>query len=316
MAPSKLPPYCLSDKYGYRYKPYLGRVLGKIKWGPTVFLAPPAASMSEVWKAYEELASGPKDTVAWLLNLYRDSERFKELSPKSQKDYSKAIDKLIGAPVGNIKFGDAKLLQVKKQTVRSYLDAYPSPIAANRQIAVLKSAWNWTLERFEVPDNPCIGVKLNREAPRERYVTDDEYDWVRRNAPAPIYQMCELAYLLRARLSEVLNLKVSDVSDTHVRLIRLKGSEGELTILSDRLRDAVSDVRGGEYICHQYSESGFRSAWRRLQGKMREDGIEPWPFHDIKSRAVSDHETNHSGHRSASMRKTYVRKLQEVPATR
>ena len=316
MAPSKLPPYCLSDKYGYRYKPYLGRVLGKIKWGPTVFLAPPDASMSEVWKAYEELASGPKDTVAWLLNLYRDSERFKELSPKSQKDYSKAIDKLIGAPVGNIKFGDAKLLQVKKQTVRSYLDAYPSPIAANRQIAVLKSAWNWTLERFEVPDNPCIGVKLNREAPRERYVTDDEYDWVRRNAPAPIYQMCELAYLLRARLSEVLNLKVSDVSDTHVRLIRLKGSEGELTILSDRLRDAVSDVRGGEYICHQYSESGFRSAWRRLQGKMREDGIEPWPFHDIKSRAVSDHETNHSGHRSASMRKTYVRKLQEVPATR
>ena len=316
MAPSKLPPYCLSDKYGYRYKPYLGRVLGKIKWGPTVFLAPPDASMSEVWKAYEELASGPKDTVAWLLNLYRDSERFKELSPKSQKDYSKAIDKLIGAPVGNIKFGDAKLLQVKKQTVRSYLDAYPSPIAANRQIAVRKSAWNWTLERFEVPDNPCIGVKLNREAPRERYVTDDEYDWVRRNAPAPIYQMCELAYLLRARLSEVLNLKVSDVSDTHVRLIRLKGSEGELTILSDRLRDAVSDVRGGEYICHQYSESGFRSAWRRLQGKMREDGIEPWPFHDIKSRAVSDHETNHSGHRSASMRKTYVRKLQEVPATR
>ena len=291
-------------------------MLGKIKWGPTVFLAPPDASMSEVWKAYEELASGPKDTVAWLLNLYRDSERFKELSPKSQKDYSKAIDKLIGAPVGNIKFGDAKLLQVKKQTVRSYLDAYPSPIAANRQIAVLKSAWNWTLERFEVPDNPCIGVKLNREAPRERYVTDDEYDWVRRNAPAPIYQMCELAYLLRARLSEVLNLKVSDVSDTHVRLIRLKGSEGELTILSDRLRDAVSDVRGGEYICHQYSESGFRSAWRRLQGKMREDGIEPWPFHDIKSRAVSDHETNHSGHRSASMRKTYVRKLQEVPATR
>ena len=103
MAKSKLPPYRLSDKYGYRYKPYLGRVLGKIKWGPTVFLAPPDATMSEVWLAYEQLTSGPKDTVGWLLNLYRDSERFKELSPKSQKDYSKAIEKLIGAPVGAIK---------------------------------------------------------------------------------------------------------------------------------------------------------------------------------------------------------------------
>ena len=312
MARGKLPPYCLSDKYGYRYKPYLGRVLGKIKWGPTVFLAPPDATMSDVWKAYEELTSGPKDTVGWLLNLYRDSERFKELSPKSQKDYSKAIEKLIGAPVGNIKFGDAKLTQVKKQTVRSYLDAYPSPVAANRQIAVLKSAWNWTLERYDVPANPCLGVRLNREAPRDRYVTDDEMKGAMDLAPPPIKQMCELAYLLRARYSEVLNLTVDDVSDTHATLIRLKGSEGELCALSDRLRAAVSDVRAYPYICHRYTESGFSSAWRRLMAKVDN----PFTFHDLKAKGISDHENNHSGHRSPAMRKTYVRKLQEVPATR
>ena len=316
MAHGKLPPYCLSDKYGYRYKPYLGRVMGKIKWGPTVFLAPPDATMSEVWKAYEELTSGPKDTVGWLLNLYRDSERFKELSPKSQKDYSKAIDKLIGAPVGNIKFGDAKLLQVKKQTVRSYLDAYPSPVAANRQIAVLKSAWNWTLERHEVPDNPCIGVKLNREAPRERYVTDHEYETVLRMAPPPIQQIMEISYLLRARLGEVLGLTLEDLTDSHVRLIRSKGSEGELTIISERLRAALEPVRGVTHICHQYSEHGFRSAWARLKKKMIKAGIEPFTLHDLKARGISDHINNFGGHRSPAMRKTYVRKLQEVPATR
>ena len=312
MAKSKLPPYCLSDKYGYRYKPYLGRVLGKIKWGPTVFLAPPDATMSEVWKAYEELTSGPKDTVGWLLNLYRDSERFKELSPKSQKDYSKAIEKLIQAPVGNIKFGDAKLTQVKKQTVRSYLDAYPSPVAANRQIAVLKSAWNWTLERYDVPENPCLGVRLNREAPRDRYVTDDEMKGAMELAPPPIQQMMELAYLLRARYSEVLNLTTDDVSDTHVTLRRLKGSEGELCALSERLRAAVSDVRADPYICHRYTESGFSSAWRRLMAKVDN----PFTFHDLKAKGISDHQNNHSGHRSPAMRKTYVRTLQEVPATR
>ena len=312
MARGKLPHYVLSDKYGYRYKPYLGRVLGKIKWGPTVFLAPPDASMSDVWKAYEELTSGPKDTVGWLLNLYRDSERFKELSPKSQKDYSKAIEKLIGAPVGNIKFGDAKLTQVKKQTVRSYLDAYPSPVAANRQIAVLKSAWNWTLERYDVPENPCLGVRLNREAPRDRYVTDDEMKGAMELAPPPIQQMMELAYLLRARYSEVLNLTTDDVSDTHVTLIRLKGSEGELCALSERLIAAVSDVRADPYICHRYTESGFSSAWRRLMAKVDN----PFTFHDLKAKGISDHENNHSGHRSPAMRKTYVRTLQEVPATR
>ena len=67
-------------------------------------------------------------------------------------------------------------------------------------------------------------------------------------APPPIQQMMELAYLLRARLSEVQTLQVSDVSDTHVRLIRLKGSEGELTCLSERLRAVVSDVRAWTYV--------------------------------------------------------------------
>jgi integrase len=128
--------------------------------------------------------------------------------------------------------------------------------------------------------------------------------------------MMELAYLLRARLSEVQNLRVSDVSDTHVRLIRLKGSEGELTVLSERLRAAVSDVRGGDYVVHRYSQSAFRSAWRRLQANMKKAGIEPFAFHDLKAKGISDHNTNHSGHRSPVMRKTYVRKLQEVPATR
>ena len=272
--------------------------------------------MSEVWKAYEEAVGDERQTLGWLLALYRDSDRFRELSPKSQDEYAKAIEKLTGAPVGNDRFGSVRLDQVDKRSIRSYLDTYPSPVAANRHIAVLKSAWNWVLERHEIPDNPCIGVKLNREAPRERYVTDDEYERVLRMAPPPIQQMMELAYLLRARLSEVQNLRVSDVSDTHVRLIRLKGSEGELTMLSERLRAAVSDVRSDPYICHRYSESAFRSAWRRLQGSMKKAGIEPFPFHDLKSKGVSDHETNHSGHRSPAMRKTYVRKLQEVPATR
>ena len=310
--PSKLPPYVLADKYGYRLKPYLGRVNGKIKWGKTITIAPPNTPMSEVWKAYEEAVGDERQTLGWLLALYRDSDRFRELSPKSQQDYAKAIEKLTGAPVGNDRFGSVELRLIDKRSIRSYLDTYPSPVAANRQIAVLKSAWNWVLERYNVPENPCIGVKLNREAPRQRYVTDDEYETVLRMAPPPIQQMMELAYLLRARLSEVLNLTTEDVTGDYVVLRRLKGSEGEHTMLSERLRAAVSDVRADPYICHRYSESAFRSAWRRLMAKVEK----PFTFHDLKSKGVSDHETNHSGHRSAAMRKTYVRKLQEVPATR
>jgi len=312
----KLPPYCLEDKYGVRFKPYLGRVNGKIKWGKTITIAPPNTPMSEVWRLYEEVTGGGKQNLYWLTSEYMSSDKFKSLSGKSQKDYRKALQKLLSEPVGNVTFGSVALHLIDKRSIRSYLDAYPSPIAANRQIAVLKAAWNWAIQRYQIPENPAIGVSLNREAPRVRYVSQDEILWVQRNAPPPIYQMCELAYLLRARLGEVLALRVEDVSESHVRLIRSKGSEGELTIISDRLRAALEPVRGGEYICHQYTEHGFRSAWARLKKKMVRDGIDPFNFHDIKAAAISDHPTNHSGHRSPAMRKTYVRTLQEVPATR
>ena len=87
-------------------------------------------------------------------------------------------------------------------------------------------------------------MKLNRRLP-ERYVTDDEYETVLGIAPPPIQQMMELAYLLRARLSRCKTSRFRTISDTHVRLIRLKGSEGELTMLSERLRSVLSDVRAG-----------------------------------------------------------------------
>ena len=272
--------------------------------------------MSEVWRAYEEAVGDSRQTVSWLLHQYMGSDQFGLLKDKTQDDYRKAIDRLLNAPVGNDRFGSVDLYRVDKRSIRSYLDTYPSPVAANRHVAILKSAWNWCLERYQIPDNPCIGVKLNREAPRERYVKDDDYEAVLRMAPAPIQQMMELAYLLRARFSEVQNLQVLDVSDTHVRLIRLKGSEGELCMLSDRLRDALSHVRGGDMVTHRYSQSAFSSAWRRLMARAKKAGIEPFRFHDLKAKGISDHQPNHAGHRSPAMRKTYVRKLQEVPATR
>ena len=312
---TQLPKYVFQARNAYWYKPWLGRVDGKQKWGKAVRLADDTVPMSELWAIYEGIGKAPKDTVKWMLDLYLDSQQFARLKPKTQKDYRTAVAKICSKPAGGITFGECRLNKVTKRTIRDYLDTYPHPVAANRHIAVLKSAWSWCEERNEIPENPCIKVKLNREEPRQRMVSDDDYETALRLAPPAIAQMMELAFLLRGRLSEVLAIKVEDISDTHLEFNRLKGSEGEMTILSDRLRDALSVVRGGEYVCHQYSESGFRSAWRRLQASMKKYGIEPFPFHDLKAMGVSDHEDNFAGHRSPSMRRVYVRKKQEVPAT-
>lgn len=315
MSKQSLPKYVFQARNAYWYKPWIGRVDGKQKWGKAIRLADDTVPMSELWAIYEGLGKAPSDTVGWLFDLYLASPQFQSLKPKTQKEYMSAVEKIRGKKVGDKRFGESRLSRVTKRTIRDYLDTYPAPVAANRHIAVLKAAWSWCEERYEIPENPCKSVKLNREEPRQRYITDDEYETVLRMAPPPIAQMIELSYLLRGRLSEVLAIRVEHIHDDYLEFHRLKGSEGELCTLSERLRAVLSDVRGDPYVCHQYSQSAFRSAWRRLQGHMKKAGIEPFPFHDLKAKGVSDHVDNFAGHRSPNMKKVYVRKLQRVPAT-
>ena len=69
-------------------------------------------------------------------------------------------------------------------------------------------------------------------------------------------------------------------------------------MLSERLRAAVSDVRGDPYIVHRYSQSAFRSAWRRLQAAMRKAGIEPFRLPRPQGKGGVGPRSELFGHRS------------------
>ena len=237
----KAAPILFEDKYGVRLKPYLGRVNGKTKMGQNNNNSPwPDTPMSEVWAAYESVIGDERQTLGWLLNLYKDSDRlqgaFTEVFRRTDRQ---AIEKLTEAPVGNDRFGGISLDLIDKRSIRSYLDTYPSPVAANRQIAVLKAACVWAIQRYQIPDNPCQGVILNREAlgqgtPARMRNMSRCY-----GGPPPILQMMELSYLLRARLGEVLALRVDDVKDDHIVLRRSKGSEGDSSQCSQSASGAL-----------------------------------------------------------------------------
>jgi len=74
------------------------------------------------------------------------------------------------------------------------------------------------------------------------------------------------------------------------------------------------------------SKNKFDTAWRRVMDKALGTGIEVdgerlalgerFNFHDIKARGVTDHTEHHSGHKSEKARLIYIRKLQNVEATR
>lgn len=127
----------------------------------------------------------------------------------------------------------------------------------------------------------------------------------------------------------MLALRRSDELEDGLRLVRLKGSEGEITAWTPRLRAAVDAAKAfnagaptpisGAYLIHdkhghQINKNAFDSAWRRLMTKVEAAGIERFTFHDLKAMGASSQKDNFAGHRdkSGKMRKTYVRKLQII----
>ncbi len=67
---------------------------------------------------------------------------------------------------------------------------------------------------------------------------------VARNSPfAYIASMMEIAYLCRARSSEVRNLGEGDINDKGIYLKRTKGSKDELTLWTPHLQAAAEFAR-------------------------------------------------------------------------
>ncbi|MFT5580150.1 MAG: hypothetical protein ACI9WS_002911 [Paraglaciecola psychrophila] len=111
--------------------------------------------------------------------------------------------------------------------------------------------------------------------------------------------------------------------------------------ISARLRNAINEARSyyptaptpitGAYLLHdskglKVSKNKFDSAWQRVMEKAEQRGIdvdgkalkltEHFTFHDLKAKGVSDHTEHHSGHKSEKARQIYIRRLQEVDATK
>ena len=335
----RFPPYCRNDGSRWIWRPYTNGRLG-----PPVRLCAADAPVSKVWEAYEKLTDGRRDrNLSWLIERYLTNNTATEkLAKTTIKNYEYYSSSITSRPIQDgMTFGEVPLDAITKRTIRHYLDTYPHPIAANRHMQFLKAAWNWIYEREDIPQNPCTGVKLNLEESRDRYVTDTEYSIVyeialrRRVKYMPIFM--ELAYLTRARRHEIARYRKNDLTNKGLRLVRGKGSRGEFTQYSERLNAALAAAQDlhsktfSPWLIHnkageQITKNTFDSAWRRLMdaalkgvdigdGRILRLG-EPFTFHDLKAKGVTDHKTNASGHKSKKAQAIYIRQLPEISATR
>jgi integrase len=178
-----------------------------------------------------------------------------------------------------------------------------------------------------VDDNPCKLVKSFILAPRDRYVTHDEYLAVYNIAPQIIQSAMEIASIAGIRQGDILNLKYSDITDEGVHVKQGKTGKKQIFELTPGLLNAIELARSVKrsadsliYILadtrgQKYKSTAFKRRWMNLIKKAVSSGLisEPFTFHDLRGKAASDAKKGDAqdllGHSSsATTRRIYMRK--------
>lgn len=322
-ADNRLPPYVYLAKGRYVYKPWAGG-----KFGKEIVLCPADAAVSAIWAAYEKAKENgaAERTLQGLFDEYLGSPTYREKSGSTQSDYAKYARQIGEFPRRDGKpFGSTPLNRITAGIIRQYLDKRAdAPVLANRHLAFMRLVFAWAYERDKLPKNPAKGVRRNTETPRSLYVTDAMYSAVYEKAGSPWYirPAMEIAYICRARKSEVLGLTLNDCLPEGLRIRRLKGSKTNVIRWSPRLRAAVDTCRSLDRVVsstllfadrngHPITASGFDTAWQRLMVAHASSGGQRFTFHDLKAKSISDDDGDKqagSGHKTAAMVAIYDRK--------
>jgi integrase len=138
----------------------------------------------------------------------------KEELPKRQKETARGYAKSLKIirPV----FGPARWDQISLKTLKDYLRQRTAKTQANREVALLSVIWNWArtedLTKLPYPAHDMKRAKwMNKEAPRERDISDDAFDAIYQHADGVLRSALDIATATGLRVRDVLGLRLSDV---------------------------------------------------------------------------------------------------------
>jgi integrase len=200
------------------------------------------------------------------------------------------------------------------------------PNMANRCLSVLRSVFALAVEWQLVESNPCVGIKRHVEAKRDRYITDEELAAIRA-AGSPRFQcMVDLLYLTGQRVSDVLAIRLADLTAEGIRFKQGKTGAKLLVAWTPELRAVVERTKGlgGNIraLTLFYTRRGGVPAYTTVRDQWdaacKAAGVEGAHIHDIRAKSLTDakrqglNPTALAGHTSAAMTERYIR-ARETP---
>lgn len=162
------------------------------------------------WARIEGTEPDPSVRTFEVVALRYEREVMPGKAARTQRDNLIELDRLRAV------FGRMLIEAIKPHHVRGYLDkrGEQAKARANREKALLSHVINKAREwGYSDAPNPCQGVKGFTEAGRDRYVTDAEFEAVRKAAHPTVQDAMDVALLTGQRPADVLKIRREDLRD-------------------------------------------------------------------------------------------------------
>lgn len=239
----------------------------------------------------------PLDTLAAVIDRY-ELEILPGKAPTTQKDHARMLANLRRT------FGAMDPRDLRQPHAAQYRDkrARSAPTAANRELELLSHVCSLAVEWGAMDFHPLRGLRKVRKPPRQRYVTDAEYQYVHRLASPMVRCVMDLALLNGLRRGDVLALERDHITEEGLQVRTSKTGAALLFEWTPALRQVVDDalrlppqVRR-PIVCNRkgrpYTKNGFDAVWSRLMAKAtdpkRDGHIERFQFRDLRRKCASD----------------------------
>lgn len=266
-------------------------------------------------------------TVNAILDRYQ-RDCMSSLAPRTQKDYTRHIVVL------RREFGDRIADELRPRDFGPFLDVKKGKIQRVRQLAVLSAAFSEAVSSwYLIERNVLRDVKRPRSQPRDRLVSDEEFEGVLAIAPKRMRLAMLLALLTGQRQGDILRFKWSDIREGALHLQQSKTGKRLAIEINTALKRVLGRCwqlpRGGSDGCayilptrngKPYTGEGFRATYQRVMRKWAAQGGSRYRYHDLRALAATKCATPEIamrllGHSNISMTlKVYRRGIERVQA--
>lgn len=262
-------------------------------------------------RAVYELDPQRPGTIAELINLYR-AVGMDELKPATRADYLNILKRL------DHHFGKMRLGTLRMNQVSHFLEIRKKrgrgATRANREIAVLSAVHNFGMRNLYVEFNPCRGSERNKERPKKRVVTDEQFLDVFNRANEAFQDLISVALLTGVRQTDLIAWsRTGNLTPRGISYVQSKTGKSHTVEWSDALRffvrRAMQRFPGNDLVLantagEPWTVSAIASQIARLNS--------PWCFKDLRAKAQTDSAHSVLGH-GAALEAVYRKELRTKP---